>query len=404
MARIAWISDAGRPTGFARATHEIGERLVAQYGHEIDVLAVGWDAADPFETGMKLHRAEAGPDRHYVGFDRTVSFVRKVDPDVVFVLEDPAILQRRIMSNPRDPEQFLRRYRPILAYLPVDGYNMPPDLLGLTKLTNVIAMSKFGQAAFPGSKLVYHGVDPVVFHEATPETPVTIRSGERLTSKAACREAFGLDPDAFIVGRIDTNSGRKDWGATFRVMDRYLEMEGLPETVSVWHTRRKAPGHGMDLEMLISRSASGRGKFVITDNDNWPIGDVVALMNAFDVFLTTSRGEGFGLNIAQVMACGVPVIATDCSAITEVVGSGGILVPGQGWMTNPYGVDMVTADVDAMAEQLAGLAMNPVHRAELGRQAKQHVLDTFNWDVSAAQIHGFIQAFVDGQDAVVLER
>lgn len=403
MARIAWISDAGRPTGFARATHEIGERLAGEYGHKIDVLAVGWDAADPFETRLTLHRAEAGPAHHYMGYDRTVSFLRKVEPDVVFILEDPAILLRRLLQNPHDPEQFLRRYRPILAYIPVDGYNLPPDLVSLTKLTNVIAMSAFGQNAFPGSQLVYHGVDPNVFHEATPETPITIRSGDKLTSKAACREAFGLDPDAFIVGRIDTNSGRKDWGATFRVMDTYYGFRGTKGTVGLWHTKRNAPGHGMDLEMLISRGTSkGRGKYVITNADNWPIGDVVALMNCFDVFLTTSRGEGFGLNIAQIMALGIPVIATDCSAITEVVGPGGILTPGDGWMTNPYGVDMKIANVTKMAHALRDLRFDTALREELGAKAKAHVLKMFNWDVAAAQVNGFIQAFTEGKEALVL--
>jgi glycosyltransferase involved in cell wall biosynthesis len=46
-----------------------------------------------------------------------------------------------------------------------------------------------------------------------------------------------------------------------------------------------------------------------------------------DVFVFPSLLEGFGLPVAEAMACGTPVIAANASSLPEVVGDAGLLVP-----------------------------------------------------------------------------
>ena len=54
--------------------------------------------------------------------------------------------------------------------------------------------------------------------------------------------------------------------------------------------------------------------------------DIPALMSAADYFVLSSAWEGFGLVVAEAMACKTFVIATDCGGVKEVMNEHGILV------------------------------------------------------------------------------
>jgi len=73
--------------------------------------------------------------------------------------------------------------------------------------------------------------------------------------------------------------------------------------------------------------------------------ELAELYNAADAFVTLSMSEGFGIPAAESMACGTPVIASNVSALPEVVGTAGILV-------NP-------SDVDSVADILCDLLDSP---------------------------------------------
>lgn len=55
--------------------------------------------------------------------------------------------------------------------------------------------------------------------------------------------------------------------------------------------------------------------------------DIPELMSACDLFCLSSAFEGFGLVVAEAMACERPVVATDCGGVSEIIQSDGLLVP-----------------------------------------------------------------------------
>ncbi len=57
-----------------------------------------------------------------------------------------------------------------------------------------------------------------------------------------------------------------------------------------------------------------------------PGSDLPALYNGALAFLCPSLFEGFGIPVLEAMACGTPVITSNCSSLPEVAGEGGILV------------------------------------------------------------------------------
>jgi len=120
--KILWIGDGGTSTGFSRVCHEIGERLVADYGHSVDVLAIGYDAKTPINTNLRLWAAGMR-----MGFDRHLEVLQQVMPDLVIFNEDIPFTLRRLFDNPQyDPEQKLYRGPWKLAsYTPIDGEGFP---------------------------------------------------------------------------------------------------------------------------------------------------------------------------------------------------------------------------------------------------------------------------------------
>jgi len=398
VAKILWIGDGGCVTGFGRVTHAIGERLVEK-GHDVSVLAFNY-RGDHWPTSLKLYRPDVIKSGDVWGKTRYIELLGKVEPDVVVMLHDANLLINLLTENSYDPDKILLRYRPILTYIPVDGTNRPPGWDAfLSTVTNVVTMSKFGQAAFTGSKLVYHGVDGNEFWPVSPERPVITSTGVVCTTKAECKEAFGRDPDTFLILRVDKNSGRKDWPATIKALWPVMKRH---EDIRVHLHTEARNDSGVLLDALLSREPDLHDRFSTPDLFNsfegWAQQDLNALINSSDLFVSTSRGEGFGLNLAEALMCGVPVIAQNVSAIPEVVGPGGVLIePLDRLITVPSGQDLWLADIDAFSEAIEQLYLDSSTRQFLGMAGREHVVQSFSWDVAADRFGEYINALAAGE-------
>lgn len=92
-----------------------------------------------------------------------------------------------------------------------------------------------------------------------------------------------------------------------------------------------------------------------------------------DIFLLSSLSEGISNAALEAMACGLPVVTTDCGGMREAVTHGvdGFVVP--------------VRDVDGMAEALRRLAEDSELRHCLGQAARQRVVKDFSLKQQAAQ-------------------
>ena len=94
--------------------------------------------------------------------------------------------------------------------------------------------------------------------------------------------------------------------------------------------------------------------------------DVPALMHAFDVFALPSRWEGFGVVFLEAMAAQTPVVASNTSAIPEVVSDGTT-----GFLCKP-------GDLKAFAERISTLLNDDELRTEMGEAGRQRLESKFS--------------------------
>lgn len=97
--------------------------------------------------------------------------------------------------------------------------------------------------------------------------------------------------------------------------------------------------------------------------------DIPQLMQEVDFFILPSAYEGFGLVVAEAMACGTFVIATNSGGVAEVMGDTGILVPPQ--------------DSKALAEAIKqAVSKTPLEIQENNLKARQRVEALFSLERS----------------------
>ena len=82
-----------------------------------------------------------------------------------------------------------------------------------------------------------------------------------------------------------------------------------------------------------------------------------------DLYVSASLMEGFGLPLAESLACETPVVAAAAGSVAEVIGPGGRLVPPR--------------DPNALAESISELLGDPSLCKQLGAEGAAHVRQEF---------------------------
>jgi glycosyltransferase involved in cell wall biosynthesis len=401
-------------TGFGVVTEQLGTRFLAAE-HDVRILALN-HRGEPIKGPMAGRVWPLNTlGQYFAGnipsgaMDGTLWKMLDTDdvwtPDVVFVIGDVSSLLGYV--GELKPDSPWLRF-PVFHYCPIEGDNLPKAWKGIWKLFQPVAMSMYGAKVIGDLieqpvPMLYHGVDTEVFHPASISDPVR-HDGKKLSTKAACKAAFGLDPDRKVILRSDRLVERKFYDRFVTAMLPILDAS--PETDVLIHCR--PIDEGLDLYQELHHVPERlQPQFKLTAGHDSFRGlsteSLVALINASDLYVSTTGGEGFGLNLAESMACEVPVVVTDWAADREVVGDGGVVVPP---LTDSYGepvryhsrygMDWAVPDPKAFTEPVLGLLNRPARRHVLGVAGRRHVIRSFSWDACAAD---FLTLFEDRQNA-----
>ncbi|MGN7787925.1 glycosyltransferase [Niabella sp. 22666] len=101
-------------------------------------------------------------------------------------------------------------------------------------------------------------------------------------------------------------------------------------------------------------------------------GDVFQLIKMCDLAILSSHWEGFGLSAVEAMACGVPLIASDVSGLSQVVADGGLTFE--------------TGNEKDLVEKIKYLFENKEQKDELVRLGKKRA-NSFDISFMVDQMH-----------------
>jgi glycosyltransferase involved in cell wall biosynthesis len=90
-------------------------------------------------------------------------------------------------------------------------------------------------------------------------------------------------------------------------------------------------------------------------------------LQAMDIFVLPSLGEGISNTVLEAMASGLPVIATAVGGNVELVKEG------------INGSLFAAGDYVALSEALIALVANDRQRVRWGTNSRQHVCQSFDW-------------------------
>jgi glycosyltransferase involved in cell wall biosynthesis len=209
------------------------------------------------------------------------------------------------------------------------------------------------------------------------------------TSRVDVEEAFDIDPAKVrtVYNGIDTETFRPLAGVE-RLPDKLLYVGNSED-------RNKGARYFLEALDLLKDEIDFRVTFVDNVKHNLklaprlvdqfglnsrveftgriPTPELVRHYNEAKLLVTSSVHEGFGLPLAEAMACGTPTVATDIGAYREIVrhGESGRLVP--------------PGDARALAAAIRMMWNDASLRQRLSDGGRRRIVEQFNWRHAAEQ-------------------
>jgi glycosyltransferase involved in cell wall biosynthesis len=220
-----------------------------------------------------------------------------------------------------------------------------PDLI----ISNSQSGAEHAQSnGFPGSKMgvVYNGINIQNFK---PDECERLR----------IRHLFNIAEDAVLVGCV----GRMDYMKGHPVfIDAMTQLVVNHDNVYACSIGNGEKSYVESLKKKVMNSGLADRFFWETAQSN-----IASYMNAFDLLVSPSFGEGFPNVIAEAMACGVPCVVTDVGDSAFLVGECGMVVP-------PHDSVALAQALDEMLRQLSQ------HQNNFTRCARERIVENFTID------------------------
>lgn len=398
--KITWISDSPMTnTGYSSQSLFLLNEL-SKKGYEIDYFAhnycgqtiskgnVKLDDGTPFNFNLHGHGKEPFCK------DVVIPHIRETRPDFVVYLLDTFMIYPWVLDLDFAPARSI-------FWFPTDGGYFPNGCENvLAKMTHTVAMAKYGQKQVKdtfgiNSSYIPHAVDTDLFKPLDDE------------KKKEIKKKWGLN-GRFVVGLVGRNQPRKMHDRALKAFAEFAK--DVPDAVLFCHLDPNDAATHFDINKLAN--SLGIQNRVVYSGTTYTKGftykDMNEIYNLFDVYFSSTSGEGFGVCTIEAMSCGIPVVITNYTTSEELVGihNAGLLVnlvgtedvrlkgntiqnyehqTANGALMGSWGVERGIMDVKDAANKLRLMYDNPDNRIIYGEQGRKAAEKHYSWKVVADQ-------------------
>jgi len=349
-------------------------------------------------------------------FERTLLDFK---PDIVFSIRDPYEYIMAFEGN--SP---LRRF---FHYAIMPTVDSSPQQHGwidyFTRADGVLTYSEWGQSVLAKQGC---GLIPL---KGTASPGVDIDIFKPVPDKKLHRQEMGFDDDAIIIGTVMRNQRRKlypDLMKSFKdflakapkdiAEKSYLYLHTSYPEPTGWNIPQLILEYGLSNRVLITyccrnckhafgsyfqdaktvcprcNSLTATFTSVINGVDRNQLSNI---LNLFDVYVQYSNVEGFGLPLIEGAACGLPIFATDSSAMSEIVKKT------HGYTINvlkfnreiELGADRAIPDNNHFVEQLIRFFTQPKEmQVRRSQQARKGVEQNYTWKITGKKWESYFDS------------
>lgn len=322
-------------------------RFLARRGHDIAVTSL-YDR-DGYDFGAPIHRPAArwAPPRSILQkplrlaqkVSRITCSLSELKPDIVMSFGDgpnfAALAARPLLG--RVPMVINQQVAPLRAYDGLERSIYRQLTLRLYPRADAVVALSSGVADALRSLVGRRLPEPTVIHNSVDCTQIQRECAEQSLHEALPPKKR---PVVLSVGRLDP---QKDHMTLLRAVSALPDDE-RPDVWIVGEGPLRAGIQSLVGELGLTESVHLLG---------WRR-DVFAVMQEADIFVLSSRYEGFANVVVEALACNLPVIATDCPYGPSEILDGG-----------RYGMLVPLADACALTESLKLLLADGERRAAL---------------------------------------
>jgi D-inositol-3-phosphate glycosyltransferase len=339
MKNLLWIGDACCQSGFAKATHSTLDTL--RHHFNVTVLGINYRGdPSPYSSLYPIYTAHTGGD--YGGVGRLIWMCDVVKPDVIVIQNDGWNIQsyvQKLHAKDAAGEWVFGGYAeiPIVIICAVDGKNFQGQWLNGVSHTIFWTQFAFDEARAGGyqggASVIPLGVDLTMFY---PEDKKDARLVQGLPA---------MMDDAFIVGDVNRNQPRKRWDLLVKFFAEWAKDK--PDAYLYLHTAPTGD-MGTDVKQLVKYyGLLNRCVLVIPEPLHGVSEETMRnTYNCFDVYASTTQGEGMGLGALEAMACKVACVLSDWSAYSDWAKGAARLVRCSGTAIGPPYVNVIGGVVD----------------------------------------------------------